>query len=126
MSGPTSDENSRTLTSIQTHVETALFAGTMDSLEAFTARKQALAHPIRYALLYRICELKEVEQPTLVEESGFDLSELHEHLRPLLDANLVARIPAPGGIRGKRTYYRITTLGRDEIESDIATLQCDQ
>jgi DNA-binding MarR family transcriptional regulator len=106
-------------------VNDELFEGSFDSVDALTDRKRALAHPLRYALLYRVAELEEVEQSTLAEESGLSLDDLLFHMRPLVETNLVGRVPAPSGVRGKQTYYRITTLGQQEIEADTRNVRGD-
>lgn len=125
MSSERTDATGRETNPLVSGVNERLFEDSFDSVEALTARKRALAHPIRYALLYRVAELEEVEQSTLAEESGLSLDDLLFHMRPLVETNLVGRVPAPSGVRGKQTYYRITTLGQQEIEADTRNVRGD-
>jgi DNA-binding MarR family transcriptional regulator len=101
------------------YVEQRLFSGKIDSLEPHIERKKALADPTRYSILYLLYEYDQISRKRLAEETGRDGNDLQYHLRDLLDANLVAKIPAPEGADGRQTYYRITTLGKQEIASDI-------
>lgn len=107
------------------HVDRELFEGSTDSLERFTARKKALAHPIRYALLYYLYvasdgdESRPVPRKTLKRLSKREHNALQTHVRPLLRTNLLAEVPAPDGADGRETFYRLTTLGKREIESDL-------
>lgn len=107
------------------HVDKELFAETFDDLEAFLARKQAVATPQRYAVLYYLydCVGGDTEAQLAEQElrQRLDLdanTDLHgDILRPLLDTNVIARIPAPER-RDGADYYRLTTLGRRTIEAD--------
>jgi DNA-binding MarR family transcriptional regulator len=101
------------------YVEQRLFAGKIDSLAAHIDRKRALADPTRYSILYLLYEYGEISRKRLVSETGRDGNDLQYHLRDLLDANLIATVPAPDDADGRRTYYRITTLGKQEVASDI-------
>lgn len=101
------------------YVERRLFGGKIDSLSSHIERKKALAEPTRYSILYLLYEYGEISRKRLVEETGRDGNDLQHHLNDLLDTNLVAKIPAPEDADGRQTYYRITTLGKQEIASDI-------
>lgn len=101
------------------YVEQRLFGGKIDSLGLHIERKQALAEPTRYSILYLLYEYGEISRTRLVEETGRDSNDLQHHLNDLLDTNLIAKIPAPEDADGRKTYYRITTLGKQEIASDI-------
>jgi DNA-binding MarR family transcriptional regulator len=102
-----------------------LFGESTDTLERFTARKQALAHPVRYAILYHLFRSadgdksnrlprKELKRLLDREKNG-----LQTHVRPLLKANFVAEVPAPDGTDGRQTFYRLTNLGERAIRSDL-------
>jgi DNA-binding MarR family transcriptional regulator len=49
-------------------------------------------------------------------------NELQQPLRRLLDADLIEKIPGPDWADQRKTYYRITTLGRQEIASDVENI----
>lgn len=108
-------------------VDAELFDGSTDSLERFTARKKALAHPVRYAILYYLHavgdESDRVPRTELKRLLDRENNALQTHVRPLLTANLVAKVPAPDGADGRRTFYRLTTLGKREIESDLRNVR---
>jgi len=101
------------------YVEQRLFDGKIDSLDPHIERKKALAEPTRYSILYLLYEYGEISRKRLVAETNRDSNDLQHHLNDLLDTNLIAKIPAPEGADGRKTYYRITTLGKQEIASDI-------
>jgi len=101
------------------YVEQRLFGDKIDALDAHIERKQALADPTRYSILYLLYEYGEISRRRLADETGRDSNDLQYHLRDLLDANLIAKVPAPEGADGRLTYYRITSLGKQEIASDI-------
>ncbi|MCU4973281.1 winged helix-turn-helix domain-containing protein [Halobacteria archaeon AArc-m2/3/4] len=107
---------------LEEYVETQLFAETIDSLEAQIARKKALADPVRYGLCYLLYERERLPRKQLATATGLNDNGLQHHLRALLDANLVAEAPTPDGADGRLTYYRITTLGIQEIESDVQNI----
>lgn len=106
-------------------VDDRLFGGSTDTLERFTDRKKALAHPVRYALLYYLFvatdseETERVPRKELKRLLGREKNGLQTHVRPLLKANLLADVPAPDGADGRQTFYRLTNLGKREIQSDL-------
>ncbi|QKY21823.1 winged helix-turn-helix transcriptional regulator (plasmid) [Halolamina sp. CBA1230] len=101
------------------YVEKRVFGGKIDSLKAHIDRKKALAEPTRYSILYLLYEYGQVSRARLATETGRDSNDLQHHLNDLLETNLIAKIPAPEDADGRKTYYRITTLGKQEIASDI-------
>lgn len=108
-------------------VDSELFGGSTDSLDRFTARKKALAHPVRYAILYYAyvtCddESERVPRKEFKRLLNREKNGLQTHVRPLLSANLLAECPAPDEADGRQTFYRLTTLGKREIESDLRSL----
>lgn len=58
----------------------------------------------------------------LATATGLESSGLQHHLPDLLDANLIAEAPTPDGADGRLTYYRITTLGKQEINADVRNI----
>jgi DNA-binding MarR family transcriptional regulator len=104
---------------VEEYTEQSLFGGKIDSLKAHVARKQALADPFRYSVLHLVYEYGRVSRKLLARETGRDGNDLQHHLRELLKTNLIGEVPAPEGADGRQTFYRITTLGRQEIASDI-------
>lgn len=107
---------------LEEYVDRRLFGDTIDSLEAHIERKKALADPVRYGVLYVLYERDRLPRTQLVEATGLNDNGLHHHLRALVDANLVAKAPTPDGADGRLTYYRITTLGKQEIEADVRNI----
>lgn len=101
------------------YVERRVFDGKIDSLSSHIERKRAVAEPTRYSILYLLYEYGRVSRKRLATETNRDGNGLQHHLRDLLDTNLIAEIPAPEDADGRQTYYRITTLGKQEIASDI-------
>lgn len=107
------------------YVDSELFDGSTDSLERFAERKKALAHPVRYAILYYAYvtgdgdESKRIPRKELKRLLDREKNGLQTHVRPLLSANLLAECPAPKDGDGRQTFYRLTTLGKREIESDL-------
>jgi DNA-binding MarR family transcriptional regulator len=102
-----------------------LFGESTDTLERFTARKQALAHPVRYAILYHLFTGSDGEESGRIPRKELkrlldrEKNGLQTHMRPLLKANLLAEVPAPDGADGRQTFYRLTNLGKREIQSDL-------
>lgn len=96
-----------------------LFDGKIDTLDSHIERKKALAEPTRYSILYLLYEYGEISRVRLAAETDRTSNHLQHHLNELLDTNLIAEIPAPEDADGRQTYYRITTLGKLEISSDI-------
>ena len=107
---------------IKQYVDEQLFSDTIDSLAAHIDRKKALADPVRYSLLYLLYDREQMPRKQLANATGLESSGLQYHLRDLLDANLIAEVPTPDEADGRVTYYRITTLGKQEIIADIRNI----
>ena len=101
------------------YVETRLFENSFDDLTSHITRKKALADEGRYTILYLLYEYGELSRKRLSDETGRVSNKLEQPLRRLSDADLIEKIPGPEGADQRKTYYRITTLGRQEIASDI-------
>lgn len=78
-----------------------MIEGTIDSIDAAVRRKKAVSDPERLEALYYVYQNEEVFRDDLPTDE----------IQPLLDNNLLARIPYPDG----REKIRITNLGRDEL-----------
>lgn len=108
---------------LEEYVEKRLFSDTIDSLETHVARKKSIADSLRYSILYLIYEFERLPRKHLVNATGKTSNGLQHHLRELLNANLIAEVPVPDGEDNRLSYYRMTTLGRQEIEADIRNIQ---
>lgn len=106
-------------------VNERLFGETIDTVTALTERKKALAHPLRYSILYLLYEAETVTRKELVEMTDRDDNDLQFHLRSLLEANLIGKVPAPPGEDRRITYYQITNLGEADIRADIARIRSE-
>lgn len=104
------------------YVENRLFGNSIDTLENHIERKRALAEPTRYTILYLAYEYNEISRKRLSKEIGRTSNKLQQPLQKLLNAELLEEIPGPKGADKRRTYYRITTLGKQEIESDLRNI----
>lgn len=104
------------------YVETRLFKNSFDDLDSHIARKKALADEGRYTILYLLYEYGELSRKRLSDETGRVSNKLEQPLRRLLDADLIEKIPGPKEADQRKTYYRITTLGRQEVASDIENI----
>lgn len=104
------------------YVDQRLFKNKIDNLEAHIERKKALAELTRYSILYLLYEYGEVSRKRLSDETNRSGNLLEQPLRTLRGANLIERIPGPEGADNRKTYYRISTLGKQEIASDIRNI----
>lgn len=105
--------------SLEQYVNRQLFADSMATLGDHATRKAALGDERRYAILYYLWEREEVARKELAEvidDPGFDLT---HHLGTLVDAGLVGRTGAPEDGDSRQTFYRITHVGRQEVEADV-------
>lgn len=103
---------------LESYVDDRLFDDSMGTLADHAARKAALGDARRYAIVFLLYERDEVARSELaaaIDDPTFDLT---HHLGELVDVGLVARTGAPEGADGRRTFYEITHLGRQEIEAD--------
>lgn len=103
-------------------VEERLFGQTIESLDTHIARLQAIADKERYCLLYLLYQQESMERSELKQYPGISADELDEQLQPLLNTSLVTKVPGPSGTESPHTTYRITTLGRHQIEDDISRI----
>lgn len=107
---------------LEQYVDQRLFDDSMGTLADHTARKAALGDERRYAILFLLWEREEVARKELaaaIDDDSFDLS---HHLGELVDVGLVARTGAPEDGDGRQTFYRITHLGRQEIDTDFRNI----
>lgn len=108
---------------LRQYVDTKVFGPVLDSLRAITERKKAVADETRYSILYLLYETSVLGRKAISALIGQDEEGLEYHLRLLRNANLIARVNTPDGVDRRRTYYRITPLGQDEIESDLRAVR---
>jgi DNA-binding MarR family transcriptional regulator len=105
------------------YVEARLFGDRIESFDRHIERKKALGDRARYAILYLLYEYGEMSRKTLSTEVGRSSNYLEQPLKELRDVNLIERIPGPPDADQRKTYYRITMLGRQEIASDIRNIR---
>ncbi|MGA9400627.1 MULTISPECIES: hypothetical protein [unclassified Haladaptatus] len=113
-STPTPDDERN----VEEYVDQRLFDDSLGTLADHVARKAALGDTRRYSILFLLYEREEVSRKTLAEaidDGSFDLT---HHVGELISTGLVARTGAPEGADGRQTFYKITHLGRQEIEAD--------
>lgn len=104
------------------YVDQRLFDESVGTLANHTARKAALGDGRRYAILFLLWEREEVARKQLaaaIDDDSFDLS---HHLGELIDVGLVARRGAPEDADGRQKFYKITHLGRQEIDVDLRNI----
>lgn len=106
----------------QEYVDQRIFGNSVDDLENHIRRKKAIANEARYSILYLLYEYGEMSRKRLSDETGRTSNKLQQPLRKLLDAHLIEKIPGPRGADERKTYYRPTTLGRQEIASDLRNI----
>lgn len=78
----------------------------VDTIEDRARRKETVSDPDRLRALYRVATAEEGQ----LTADEFEVAE--ETLEPLVEVNLLGRIPAPGDTPAT---YRITRLGKDEV-----------
>lgn len=104
------------------YIDQRLFDDSIGTLAGHTARKAALSDSRRYAILFLLWERDEVARKELaaaIDDDSFDLS---HHIKELIDVGLVARTSAPEDGDGRQTFYKITHLGRQEIDADVRNI----
>ncbi len=117
-STPTPDDERN----IEGYVNQRLFDDSLGTLTDHAARKAALGDTRRYSILFLLYEREEVSRKTVAEaidDGSFDLT---HHIGELISTGLVARTGAPEGADGRQTFYKITHLGRQEIEADYENI----
>lgn len=104
------------------YVNQRLFDDGFGTLADHVARKAALGDARRYSVLFLLYEREELSRKTVadaIDDASFDLT---HHMGELIDTGLVARTGAPEGADGRQTFYKITHLGRREIEADYENI----
>jgi DNA-binding MarR family transcriptional regulator len=107
---------------IEGYVDQRLFDDSFGTLADHVARKAALGDARRYSMLFLLYEREELSRKALadaIDDPSFDLT---HHMGELVDTGLVARTGAPKGADGRQTFYKITHLGRQEIEADYENI----
>lgn len=85
------------------------------SFNSHVRRKKVLENEDRYAVLYSLSINGEVRKRELYESMDMSEEDLENIMKPLLDTNLVSRIPSPDD----NDIYKITRLGLDEIPTNL-------
>lgn len=101
------------------YVDERLFADCIDDLDEHIKRKKAIAHETRYVILYLLYEYGELSRRRLSEETGRTGNGLQQHVKKLLNLNLIAKLRLKQNDDKRRTYYHITKIGEQIIASDI-------
>lgn len=103
------------------HIERELLGESIGGLSSHIKRKQALADETRYAIVYIVYRYGEITHKHLRTVMSTS-SDLEEHLKPILNCNLIARVSSDRVTDKKSTYYRITKLGEQNITADIRNI----
>jgi DNA-binding MarR family transcriptional regulator len=103
---------------IEGYVDQRLFDDSFGTLTDHVARKAALGDARRYSILFLLYEREELSRKALVDAIDDPSFDLTHHMGELIETGLVARTGAPEGADGRQTFYKITHLGRQEIEAD--------
>lgn len=86
-------------------------------LADFTNRFKALAHPLRFAILYRLRDADGMSAKELSELAGRSGNALHTHLDTLVEANLVTNWKQTDPEKHQPySYYAISGLGARLID----------
>lgn len=104
------------------YVERRMFGEEFESLERHTARMAALGDKTRYSILYLMYEYGELAHASLDTISVPGSDDVEQSLETLTEVNLIEKVPAPAAADGGHTYYRITTLGKQAIDSGLQGL----
>ena len=107
---------------LEQYVDQRLFDDSMGTLADHTARKAALGDERRYAILFLLWEREEVARKELAVAIDDDRYDFSHYLGELVDAGLIARTGAPEDVDGRQTFYTITHLGRQEVDSDYRNI----
>lgn len=83
----------------------------------YTQRFTALAHPLRFAILYRLRDSEGMSARELTELTGRSGNALHTHLDKLVEANLVTNWKQTDPDKHQPySYYAISGLGAHFID----------
>lgn len=86
-------------------------------LADFTDRFKALAHPLRFAILYRLRDVDGMSAKELSDLTGRSGNALHTHLDKLVEANLVTNWKQTDPEKHQPySYYAISGLGARLID----------
>lgn len=101
-----------------TEVTAQLFDGTdPHELADYTQRFTALAHPLRFAILYRLRDSEGMSARELTELTGRSGNALHTHLDKLVEANLVTNWKQTDPDKHQPySYYAISGHGANFID----------
>jgi DNA-binding transcriptional ArsR family regulator len=86
-------------------------------LTDLTDRFKAIAHPLRFAILYRLRDADGMSAKELSEMTGRSGNALHSHLDTLLEANLITHWKQTDPEKHQPySYYAISGLGAHLID----------
>ncbi|MFC7157638.1 helix-turn-helix domain-containing protein [Halomarina halobia] len=92
-------------------------------LADFTDRFKALAHPLRFAILYRLRDADGMSAKELSTLTGRSGNALHTHLDTLVEANLITNWKQTDPDRHQPySYYAISGLGARLIDLAVESI----
>jgi DNA-binding transcriptional ArsR family regulator len=92
-------------------------------LADFTDRFKALAHPLRFAILYRLREADGMSAKELSDLTGRSGNALHTHLDKLVEANLVTNWKQTDPEKHQPySYYAISGLGAGLVDLAVESI----
>lgn len=121
-SDPTSPRTDSEEQNLEQYVDHRLFDGRFSTLEDHAARKAALGDTKRYSITFLLWERGELSRKTLATIIDDEQTDLTHHLTKLIETGLVNRTGGPEGSDEHETYYELTHIGQQELESDYQNL----
>ncbi|GAB7018745.1 helix-turn-helix domain-containing protein [Halostagnicola bangensis] len=98
--------------------------GDPHELGDYTDRFKAVAHPLRFAILYRLRDVDGMSAKELSTLTGRSGNALHTHLDSLVDANLVTNWKQTDPNKHQPySYYAISGLGAQLIDLAVESLR---
>jgi len=92
-------------------------------LADFTDRFKALAHPLRFAILYRLRDVDGMSAKELSDLTGRSGNALHTHLDQLVEANLVTNWKQTDPEKHQPySYYAISGFGARLIDLAVESI----
>jgi DNA-binding transcriptional ArsR family regulator len=92
-------------------------------LADFTDRFKALAHPLRFAILYRLRDVDGMSAKELSELTGRSGNALHTHLDQLVETNLVTNWKQTDPDKHQPySYYAISGLGARLVDLAVESI----
>ena len=116
--GVDTNEEDAAATQLISDVTEELFKETNPhELADLTDRFKAVAHPLRFAILYRLRDADGMSAKELSEKTGRSGNALHSHLDKLLEANLITQWKQSDPEKHQPySYYAISGLGAELVD----------